>query len=85
MFPLWLAVVIIFFVRLLTVNTDEPLLLLGLCNDYSLNTTVSWLVNTYLYHAIPFWLVVSSPSVGDNLMGIPLHVVIFPLIFYLCL
>ena len=47
MFPLWLTVVIIFyfFVWLLIVKTDKHLLLLWLCNYYSLNTIVSWLVN----------------------------------------
>ena len=45
MFPLWLAIVIIFFVWLFIVKTDKHILLLWLCNYYSLNTIVSWLVN----------------------------------------
>ena len=46
MFPLWLTtVIILFFFWLLIVKTDKHLLLLWLCNYYSLNTTVSWLVN----------------------------------------
>ena len=40
MFPLWLAIVIIFcfFVWVLIVKTDKHLLLLWLCNYHSLNT-----------------------------------------------
>ena len=47
MLPLWLAIEIIFFwgVRLLIVKTDKHFLLLWLCNYYSLNTILSWLVN----------------------------------------
>ena len=46
-FPLWLAIVIVFyfFIWLLIVKTDQHLLLLWLCNYYSLNTTLSWLAN----------------------------------------
>ena len=46
-FPLWLAILIIFlfFVWLLNVKIDKHLLLLQLCNYYLLNTIVSWLVN----------------------------------------
>ena len=36
---------LLFFVWLLIVKTDEHLLLLWLCNCYSLNTTASWLGN----------------------------------------
>ena len=47
MLPLRVAIVIIFyfFVWLWIVKTDKHLLLLWLCNNYSLNTIVSWLVN----------------------------------------
>ena len=48
MFPLWLAIMFIFCFFsgwLLIVKTDKHLLLLLLCNYYSLNIIVSWLVN----------------------------------------
>ena len=50
MLPLWLAIVIIFFVWLLIVKTDKHLLLLWLCNYYSLNTTGQKKNNRILYH-----------------------------------
>ena len=46
MFPLWLAVIIILLlVWILIEKSDKHLLLLWLCNYYSLNTIISWLVN----------------------------------------
>ena len=46
MFPLWLAIVyLLFLVWLLIVKTDKHLLPLWLCNYYSLNAIVLWLVN----------------------------------------
>ena len=49
MFPLWLdglqLQLSFIFGQLLIVKTDKCLLLLCLCNYYSYNTTVSWLIN----------------------------------------
>ena len=45
MFPLWLAILIIFIFCLTIDLFDKHLLLLWLCNHYSLNTIASWFIN----------------------------------------
>ena len=64
---------LLFFVWLLIVKTDKHLLLWWLCNYYSLNTIVSWLVNRKI---IEFYIIKTSIQQENlqSLFKIQMHV-----------